>query len=233
MTIPPTTMTLLAEILDERMKQLGQGYTPEHDDALQHGELAQAAAFLALAACEVHAGELEISPPAGFPGARGVPWPLPNDGINTQQSVRKFLLSGATMLLAEVERLDRLRAAGEIEYCGGCGALVWWDAAVVDVEGEILCPACAHGCEIAYTHEPDPVAQFLSDCCDRNPEASETAKDLYAAFRAWRADAGDIDPKFWMTQHVFGKRLQRRSWIMRVQAFGMTRYRGLCLRQEV
>lgn len=232
MTIPPTTMTLLAEILDERMKQLGQGYTPEHDDALQHGELAQAAAFLALAACEVHAGELEISPPAGFPGARGVPWPLPNDGINTQQSVRKFLLSGATMLLAEIERLDRLRAAGEIEYCGGCGALVWRDAAVVDVEGEVLCPACAHGCEIAYAHEPDPVARFLRECCDRNPEASETARVLYAGFQDWCETVAGIFDKDQLSALAFGQRLDTFPWISRVKAFGTVHYRGLCLRER-
>lgn len=230
MPIPKATMTLLAEVLDERAKQISKGYTPEHDDAHQHGELVMGAAAVALAAAERQADELHQFLPKGFPGSGDVPWPWGGEYVDlvSHRPVRRGLIVAITMLLDEVERLDRLRDAGEIEYCGGCGALVWKDEAVVDVEGVVLCPECAAGSEVAYANEPDPVARFLRERCDRNPEASETVADLYAAYEDWAS----LDPTFHMTCVVFSRNLQALPWIMKVQAFGAAHFKGVHLRRE-
>jgi len=228
MPIPKATMTLLAEVLDERARQISKGYTLEHDDAHQRGELVQVAAAMSLAAITKHEHELNQSVPPGFPGSGVVPYPCMTPDLIPDYPVRRSLLVAATLLLAEVERLDRLRDAGEIEYCGGCGALVWKDEAVVDVGGVVLCPECAAGSEIAYANEPDPVARFLRERCDRNPEASETVANLYAAYEDWAS----LDPTFRMTCVVFSLNLQALPWIMKVQAFGAAHFKGVHLRRE-
>jgi len=234
MTIPPTTMTLLAEILDERMRQIGMGFTLEHDDCHQKGELAQAAAALCLKAIVRQEDELRLSVPPGFPGSAAVPWPEKAvDPETPNYPVRQGLIVAIAMLLAEVERLDRLRDAGEIEYCGGCGALVWWDETVVDVEGEVLCPACAHGRKIAYAHEPNFVARFLRERCESTPEASEKAAVLYAAFQTWCVGAAHFNPRYQITQRVFRKILESRHRTLTVYAPSGTYYVGLRLRREV
>ncbi len=234
--IPKETMTLLAEVLDERAKQIAMGFTPEHDDAAQRGELAQAAAAQILAAITHHAVELAQLPPPGFPGSAAVPWPDENEYAEKVplRPVRRGYIVAITMLLAEVERLDRLREAGGLEYCGGCGALVWKDEAVVDIEGVVLCPVCAEedGREIAYAHEPNSVARFLRERCDRNPEASETAADLYAAYRDWYDGQPEASEKRVRTKMAFGLTLSELPWIVRVQAFGSAHFAGLRLRRE-
>lgn len=234
--IPKATMTLLAEVLDERAKQIAMGFTPEHDDAAQRGELAQAAAAQILAAITHHAVELAQLPPPGFPGSAAVPWPDENEYAEKVplRPVRRGYIVAITMLLAEVERLDRLREAGDLEYCGGCGALVWKDEAVVDIEGVVLCPVCAeeNGREIAYAHEPNSVDRFLRERCDRNPGASETASDLYTAFRAFCVEQDGDDEKALQTIRTFSLQLQAMPWITKIQAFGAYHYKGLCLRRE-
>ncbi|MGE4536523.1 MAG: hypothetical protein AB7D37_05550 [Desulfovibrio sp.] len=229
MPIPKATMTLLAEVLDERAKQIAKGFTAEVDDAWQKGELAQAAASLALSSICLHADELHLPRPLGHPGYMSIPaWPLMDANLDPGKPARAAYLAAASLLIAEVERLDRMRDAGEIEYCGSCGALVWKDEAVVDVEGVVLCPECAAGSEVAYANEPDPVARFLRERCDRNPEASETVADLYAAYEDWAS----LDPTFRMTCVVFSRNLQALPWIMKVQAFGAAHFKGVHLRRE-
>ncbi len=231
MTIPTRTMALLAEILDERMKQIAKGFTPEHDDAHLHGELAQAAATLALSAVANHSDELHMSAPIGFPGYMAVAWPLMDADISPDKTVRQFCIAGIAMLLAEVERLDRARDAGAIVSCE-CGRLAWTDETVVDVDGVVLCPECAAGREIAYAHEPDTVARFLRERCDRDPQASETATDLYAAYRDWHAGQADAGEKFIRTRLAFAKEVQALPWVIEVQAFGTKHWKGLRLRRE-
>ncbi|EFL53025.1 hypothetical protein DesfrDRAFT_0073 [Solidesulfovibrio fructosivorans JJ]] len=234
MPIPKATMPLLAEVLDERAKQIAIGFIPEHDDAAQRGELAQAAAAQILAAITRHSDELSVTPPPGFPGSAAVPWPAVNEYADKVplRPVRRGYIVAITMLLAEVERLDRLRDAGEIEYCGGCGALVWKDEAVVDVEGVVLCPECAAGSEVAYANEPDIVARFLRERCDRDLEGHETASDLYTAFLAFCVEQGIDDEKALLNIRVFSLRLQELPWITKIQAFGAFHYKGVRLRRE-
>ncbi|MGD9643889.1 MAG: hypothetical protein AB7V08_14265 [Elusimicrobiales bacterium] len=234
--IPKATMTLLAEVLDERAKQIAMGFIPEHDDAAQRGELAQAAAAQILASITRYGDELVELPPPGFPGSAAVKWPAVDEQAEkvSRRPVRRGYIVAITMLLAEVERIDRLREAGELEYCDGCGALVWKDDAVVDVEGVVLCPLCAgeDGREIAYAHEPDPVARFLRERCDRDPDGHETASDLYTAFHAYCVEQHGDDEKALKSIRVFSLQLQELPWITKVHAFGAFHYKGLRLRRE-
>lgn len=77
------------EIVAERRRQVEvEGWTPEHDDAHSHGELAQAAACYAL-------------------GSRTASrWPWDAEWWKPTNR-RRELVKAAALIIAEIERLDR------------------------------------------------------------------------------------------------------------------------------
>lgn len=85
-----------ADVLSERIRQIEvEGWSPEHDDKHRHGELAQAAACYALGECAV--GEEQL-------------WPF--DWIWWKpRGDREDLVKAGALILAEIERLDRLSDA--------------------------------------------------------------------------------------------------------------------------
>ncbi len=54
------------------------------------------------------------------------------------------------------------------------------------------------------------MGRFLEDCCIVRPAARATAKELYAAFQVWHAEAGEGDRP--MSQKAFGQRLAERGF---------------------
>lgn len=84
----------LADIAHERERQVNaEGYTPEHDDAHDHCELARAAANYA---CRTDA--LMLS------GTRV--WP---EGCECKPAdYRRLLVKAGALILAEIERIDRI-----------------------------------------------------------------------------------------------------------------------------
>lgn len=96
----PTTAA--TDVLAERQRQMSsEGWTPEHDDEHEHGELADAAGCYALFS--------ELFYCAGEP-PRKWPW---SDEWWKPTNRRRDLVKSAALLLAEIERLDR--AAGGIK----------------------------------------------------------------------------------------------------------------------
>ena len=96
------------DVAAERRRQVeAEGWTPEHDDEHDPGELAAAGASYALcAADDLHPlsqgdGDYRNGPPPFWPWARE--WWKAGD-------TRRNLVKAAALLLAEIERLDR--AAG-------------------------------------------------------------------------------------------------------------------------
>lgn len=84
-----------ADVLAERHRQIdAEGWTPEHDDEHEVGQMAHAAACYTLADLEVFVD----TPPAFWPW--GAEWWKPKDR-------RSNLVRAAALLLAEIERLDR------------------------------------------------------------------------------------------------------------------------------
>ena len=81
--------TIIDEIVNERVHQINKGFTPAHDNTLVEGELAEAAAVYA---------STKLDPKEWYP--RG--W------IHTQAPRRKQLIKAAALIIAEIERLDRL-----------------------------------------------------------------------------------------------------------------------------
>ena len=93
------------DALEERRRQVDQeGWTAEHDDRHDKGQMARAAACYALSASsspsDMHAA---LIVDAAWPWAPE--WWKPSDG-----DPRRDLVKAAALLLAEIERLDR--AAG-------------------------------------------------------------------------------------------------------------------------
>ena len=88
----------LLDVISERQRQRAvEGWTPEHDDAYQNGELADAAACYAISA-----HNQGFSTPAH--------WPWAPDWWK-QSGPRRDLVKAGALILAEIERIDRQEAA--------------------------------------------------------------------------------------------------------------------------
>ena len=98
------------DVLAERRRQIeAEGWTPEHDDEHDAGELACAAAAYALDAGDklnpYSQGDGSGKPPDFWPWHGGRPrearWWKPSDP-------RRNLVKAGALILAEIERLDRM-----------------------------------------------------------------------------------------------------------------------------
>jgi hypothetical protein len=90
----------VAAIAEERARQVAkEGWTPEHDDEHNEGEMAEAAACYASLASEQALGALECPPPAAWPWAHS--WWKPKDQ-------RRNLVRAGALIAAELDRLDRI-----------------------------------------------------------------------------------------------------------------------------
>ncbi|KJM83992.1 hypothetical protein SS33_24890 [Enterobacter kobei] len=88
------------DVTAERQRQItAEGWTPEHDDEYEHGELADAAGCYAL--------HSEIFDCAGEPPR---PWPWPDEWWKPTNRRRDLVKAGA-LILAEIERIDRQEQA--------------------------------------------------------------------------------------------------------------------------
>lgn len=99
-----------SDVLDERCRQVNsEGWTPEHDDAHENGELASAASCYVLYS---HADETskKLHCPFGWPWDYA--WWKPT-------TPRRDLVKAAALLLAEIERLDRATLSAATEPEGG------------------------------------------------------------------------------------------------------------------
>lgn len=96
------------DVLAERQRQIStEGWTPEHDDRYVNGDLASAASCYVINVCEGGDPEGEGRPPFGWPWS--AEWWKPTDR-------RRDLVKAGALILAEIERLDRIeqtRATGE------------------------------------------------------------------------------------------------------------------------
>lgn len=98
--MPARSLPVVEEVAAERMRQIVvEGFTPEHDAEHSNGELALAAAVYAA----YH--QLPVADRTEF--ANGM-WPW--DGWFKPKTRRQALIRAAALLVAEVERLDRLEA---------------------------------------------------------------------------------------------------------------------------
>jgi putative DNA primase/helicase len=75
-----------------------------------------------------------------------------------------------------------------------------------------------------YREEMDLVAEFISDCCDVDPEATELSADLHLAFKRWCEDRGE-EP---FTETKFGIRLTEKDFAG-VKVHGQRARKGLRL----
>ena len=100
------------DVLSERQRQItSEGWTLEHDDSHDMGELALAGGSYAIYAAERRDFKLSVHPddaggksyvPRAWPHSWSAKWFKPNDA-----HPRKDLVKAAALILAEIERLDR------------------------------------------------------------------------------------------------------------------------------
>lgn len=97
-------MSVIEEIAAERLRQIeAEGWVPTHDDAHRFGEIAGAAACYAMLDLKIRNGDLASKTTEMiselWPWARS--WWKPT-------AHRRNLVKAAALLVAEIERLDRL-----------------------------------------------------------------------------------------------------------------------------
>lgn len=93
----------LLDVMAERAHQvIGEGWTAEHDDSHnQNGELAMAAACYAAKSAGDYSAE------SFAPSVRELKWPFPRNWWKPKDRRRDLVRAGA-LILAEIERLDRM-----------------------------------------------------------------------------------------------------------------------------
>lgn len=103
-------LNAIIEIAKERERQIAaEGYSEAHDDAHRHGELAFAAGAHALRAANLNRPKAAVLPAQLGPAAiySGDLWPA-DWGVMKLHDQRRSLVIAAALLVAEIERLDRL-----------------------------------------------------------------------------------------------------------------------------
>jgi len=100
------------DVLAERRRQVEvEGWTPEHDDEHDAGELAAAgAAYAVVALDELHPmsqgdGGYTLTPPDL--------WPFDGTWWRPSRDRRRNLVKAGALILAEIERLDRMGGSDE------------------------------------------------------------------------------------------------------------------------
>lgn len=103
---------VLADILRERQRQIEvEGWTLEHDDEHDAGELAAAGSAYALNAADVlnpqsqGDGGYDFTTPLCWPWAQE--WWKPTGTGTNRAGARRDLIKAAALLVAEIERIDR------------------------------------------------------------------------------------------------------------------------------
>lgn len=100
------------DVIDERLRQQNvEGWTPEHDDQHAVGEIAKAAAAYAIVAALPDRLRANVSGNCSIEndGTLRVLWPWSRSWWKPKTR-RQDLVRAAALLLAEIERLDRLEA---------------------------------------------------------------------------------------------------------------------------
>lgn len=98
------------DVMTERLRQIYvEGWTPAHDDEHDDNSLARAAACYAL-------GRMTLHPPLG-PDSIIWPWEV---AAWRPKDRRSDLVRAGALILAEIERLDRLAARQQEKPQGGC-----------------------------------------------------------------------------------------------------------------
>ncbi|MCW5727212.1 hypothetical protein [Parvibaculum sp.] len=142
---PRDTAKALFDILNERARQIhAEGWTPEHDDEHDKGEMAMAAAAYAWIAADTDDAR---AAPLGsrLSGHAPALWPWDRKWWKPK-SPRYDLVRAGALILAEIERLDRAekREAEAAETAGDIIVAEWAaDYHAVALMDAPHCPNCA------------------------------------------------------------------------------------------
>jgi len=99
----PASYSIGKEIVVARLRQIQKhGFGPEHDDRYRCGELPLAAATYTLVAARP---QMRVQ-------YRNTLWPWPDHWLR-HESTRDSLIKAAAIIIAEIERIDRLPQAAE------------------------------------------------------------------------------------------------------------------------
>lgn len=104
---PSDQSKALIDVMNERIRQQDdEGWTPEHDNRHTNGEMAGAAACYALASTSQPHGKVKLEAKHAIHEC----WPFERDWWKPSNPRRNLVKAGA-LILAEIERLDRMSEA--------------------------------------------------------------------------------------------------------------------------
>jgi putative DNA primase/helicase len=106
------------------------------------------------------------------------------------------------------------------------GILAWAVRGCLEWQrGGLGVPKAVEDATAAYRAEQDVLADFLTECCILDPQASVTAKGLWDAWKSWCEQSGEREG----TQRGLGLRLAERGFEQARGAKGVRSWRGLRL----
>jgi len=85
-------------------------------------------------------------------------------------------------------------------------------------------PAKVRDASRDYLAEHDDAAMWIEECCERDPNLSDSASELYASFRIWKRERGEAEPS--MT--VWGQRMALVQGVTKRRSGGI-KYEGIRL----
>jgi putative DNA primase/helicase len=92
----------------------------------------------------------------------------------------------------------------------GPGILAWCVQGTLAWQRDGLqAPAIVLNATAEYQHESDPLADFLSECCEVDPDAEVRAAEFYASYGRW-ADRGHLRREDRLTLTAFGRKATER-----------------------
>lgn len=121
-------MTIIEEIAAERRRQIVEGVTPEHDDKHEFGDIAlAAAAYCCAGTARGRQGDISVGRLGKQVYIRGgwfdivlLLWPW-ETGWFKPTTPRRNLIKAAALIVAEIERLDRVRCERAAASTGAHG----------------------------------------------------------------------------------------------------------------
>ena len=109
-------MSALELIAQERARQIATGFDAAHDDQHTMGELAEAAGcYVCVGGAQIRGSGVEEWPVEMFDGFHDsvLQWPFEDKAYDPAEHARTNLVKAAALLIAEIERLNRLVGGGK------------------------------------------------------------------------------------------------------------------------
>jgi len=89
-------------------------------------------------------------------------------------------------------------------------------------------PASIQAASAEYMAVMDDLAEWIEDCCNLDPAARESNKNLFASFAAWKRDRAEMVP----SRATWGERVRQQLGLEPYKNDSARGFRGICLKND-